>query len=352
MSQLQGASRSLPVKLALLAATTQAVILVVLVGISEVTRDASTVTRAALFALPLLVPILIVYFLTRFIATRITTVITAAYGQLGSGDFGVRLPPRTAGADFVTVHEAFSDMAAALERSMQALRDADLERRRLFADLAHELATPTTTLLGIAHALRTDPGDTSHMLDHLEHESARLERLIADVREVAHLEDPALPMLLEPCDVGDLASRAVDRARLAGGGACELRCDAKPAPARIDPQRIDQVLANLINNAVRHAEGGTVVVTARPDGDSVRIRIEDSGAGVPDELLPELGRRLLRIDPSRSRDTGGHGLGLSIVRAIVARHGGEITFGRAAIGGLCAEVRLPATRAPSISSGS
>jgi signal transduction histidine kinase len=72
------------------------------------------------------------------------------------------------------------------------------------------------------------------------------------------------------------------------------------------------------------------------------MRVEDSGAGVPDELLDQLGRRMLRIDPSRSRDTGGHGLGLSIVRAIVARHGGQITFARAALGGLAAEVRLPA----------
>jgi signal transduction histidine kinase len=242
----------------------------------------------------------------------------------------------------VRFREAFSSMAQSLDRLTNELKQADLERRRLFADLAHELATPTSTLLGIAHALRAGEGDTARLLDHLEHESARLERLIADVREVAHIEDPALPMLVESCDVGDLATRAVERARVAGDGKTELRCDAVAAPAQLDPIRIDQVLVNLINNGVRHAKGGTVAVTVETPGTDVVIRVEDSGQGVPDELLPELGRRMLRVDPSRSRDTGGHGLGLSIVRAIVARHDGTVTFSRASLGGLGVEVRLPA----------
>jgi len=330
---------SLPAKLGLLAAMMQLGCLGAILWIASATRDASVATRVGLFTLPLIPPVLVVYFLTRYIRDRLSRAITSAYAQLGAGDFGVQLPPWTAGADLIGVREAFANMASALQRSVEQLRNADLERRRLFADLAHELATPTSSLLGIAAALRQGDGERGRLLDHLEHESARLERLIADVREVAHLEDPSLAMQLEDCDLGALAARAVDRAQVAGG--CELRCDASSARARVDPLRVEQVLDNLIGNATRHAAGGTVSVAVRPDGDHVMVRVEDSGAGVPDALLDQLGRRLLRVDPSRSRDTGGHGLGLSIVRAIVARHGGEVTFSRATLGGLAAEVRLP-----------
>lgn len=339
---LPGSGFRLPVKLAALAFVIMVVMSTALVWIAPVMADQPHAARFLAFALVLSPAVFVVYFITRYIVERVTTPLVEAYERVAAGDFTAKLPQKTAGAEFIRFRDAFAGMAQALDRSTQALKAADLERRRLFADLAHELATPTSTLMGIAHALRAGEGDTARLLEHLEHESARLERLIADVREVAHIEDPALPMLVESCDVGDLATRAVERARVASDGKTELRCEAVAAPAQLDPLRIDQVLVNLINNAVRHANGGVVAVTARPDGDRVHVRIEDSGQGVPDELLPDLGRRLLRIDPSRSRDTGGHGLGLSIVRAIVARHGGEVTFGRATLGGLAVDVRLPA----------
>lgn len=339
---LPGSRFSLVVKLTVLASTIQLANFGLLFWAAEATEGETASTRVLVFAAIMIPPIFVIHFLGRFIVHRLTFPLMEAYERVAAGDFTAQLPPMTAGSEFIRFREAFSSMARALDRLTNELRQADLERRRLFADLAHELATPTSTLLGIAHALRAGEGDTKRLLDHLEHESARLERLIADVREVAHLEDPALPMLVEECDVGDLAARAVERARVADDGKTELRCDAVAVPAELDPIRIDQVLVNLINNAVRHAKGGTVAVIVRPDGGDVRVRIEDSGAGVPDELLPDLGRRLLRVDASRSRDTGGHGLGLSIVRAIVARHGGDVTFERASLGGLAAEVRLPA----------
>jgi signal transduction histidine kinase len=260
---------------------------------------------------------------------------------MAAGDFRAELPPITAGSDFQAVRSAFHAMGAALARSTAALRDADLDRRRLFADLAHELATPTTTLLGIAHALRDEAGDRARLLEHLGHETARLERLIADVREVAHLEDPALAMAAVPCDLGELARRATERAQLAAPATCRLRCEAAELVVTADPLRIEQVLTNLLGNAVRHAPAGTVRVAVVADGGDAVLRVEDSGPGVPEDQLPLLGRRLLRVDPSRSRDTGGHGLGLSIVRGIVARHHGGVTFSRAELGGLAVEVRLP-----------
>lgn len=341
MTAVPGARLTLPTKLVVVAATTQLIVLAIIVAIARATDGATLGVRILALAAPLSIPLFVVFFLTRWIVERTTVPLVTAYRRVAAGDFRAELPPLTAGSDFIAVRAAFAAMGAALERSTAALREADLERRRLFADLAHELATPTTTLLGIAQALRDGTGEPGRLLDHLEHESARLARLIADVREVAHLEDPALPMQLEACDLGELAARAVERARLAAPAGCELRCAAAPAPAEADRLRIEQVFANLLGNAVRHAAGGVVALEVRPDGGEVVLRVEDSGSGVPDELLPQLGRRLLRVDPSRSRDTGGHGLGLSIVRGIVDRHRGRVTFSRAGLGGLAVEVRLP-----------
>ena len=337
----RGATLSLPAKLALLSfAVLTAAWLAQLALLDALAGARPAVRAAAIGAVIVGPPSLVVLALGRYLVGRLTMPVIAAYQRVAAGDLRAELPPMTAGRDFLGLREAFAAMGAALERSLTQVRDADADRRRLFSDLAHELATPTSTLLGIAAGLRRGDGARGWLLDHLEHESHRLERLIADVREVAHLEDPSLPLAVEPADVGALARRAVERARLAHGDACALRCEAEVAVAAIDPARVDQVLVNLVENAVRHAAGGAVAVTVR-GGDVVVLRVEDSGPGVPDALLPSLGRRLLRVDPSRSRATGGHGLGLSIVRAIVARHGGEVVFGRAALGGLAVEVHLP-----------
>jgi signal transduction histidine kinase len=341
VSDLPGSRFSLVAKLGALAAATQLVMLWLLLWISQLTRDETLLIRALAFALALSPPVVIVIFIGRLIVQRTTRALMTAYTEVAGGNFAAQLPLTTAGADFADVRAAFSSMAAALGNSVEQLRQADLERRRLFADLAHELATPTTTLLGIGHALRAEQGDRAHLLEHLVHETERLERLIADVREVAHLEDPSLAMLVQRCDVGELVTRAVERARIAHAAQVTLRCEIVSVHASVDPLRIDQVVNNLLENAVRHARGGIVATTVRSSASHVTISVEDSGPGVADELLASLGRRMLRIDPSRARDTGGHGLGLSIVCAIAARHGGNVTFQRAALGGLGVDVRLP-----------
>jgi two-component system, OmpR family, sensor histidine kinase BaeS len=339
--KVRGAWLSLPGKLTLLAGATQLGILVAMLAIIGATDD-NSIVRIALFALVLSPPLFIVYFVGRFIVKRMTQPLITAYDQLAAGDFATQLPPWTGGTDFAAVRAAFAGMARALEESLNALREADLDRRRLFADLAHELATPTTTLLGIAHALRSPDTDTARMLDHLERETGRLERLISDVREIAHLEDPALAMHLEECDLGDIVGRVVDRIRLASPNVT-VRFTPSATPAKVDPLRIDQVVTNLLDNAARYAaNGGIVSVALTTRNADHHITIEDSGSGVPDDVLPQLGRRMLRLDPSRARSSGGHGLGLSIVCVIVERHGGDVTFGRASLGGLLVDVRLPA----------
>jgi signal transduction histidine kinase len=334
-----GGTLSLPAKMTLLALAVMVVVGGGVVAIVGRIDGGRLVALAAVLAIPAIV----VYVITRFLVARLTVPVVGAYQRLAAGDFSAELPTMTAGKDFLGLRVGFRAMADALERTLTEIKQADQERRRLFADLAHELATPTTTLIGIAAGLRTGDAERERMLDHLERESARLARLIADVRELAVLEDPALPLLLEPCDVSALAKLAADRIRLAHPEIVDVRCElpATALTATLDPIRIDQVLTNLLTNAARYAGTGAILVRVSESGGDILVRVEDGGPGVPDDELPQLGRRLHRIDRSRSRDSGGHGLGLSIVRAIAIRHGGSVRFERASLGGLAAEVRLP-----------
>lgn len=342
MTAPRGARFSLATKIAALAASVQASLVAAILVI--VRLDGGALSRGAIAGIVVLmtVPVLVTYGVTRFVVGRLTVPVLDAYGRLAAGDFTADLPTITAGRDFLALRSGFRLMAAALARSLAEIRAADAERRRLFADLAHELATPTTTLLGIAAALRIGEGDRAALLDHLDGESARLERLVADVRELALLEDPGLALEREPCDVGALAASVAGRARWTHANEADIRVDAPEAPVvvEVDPIRTEQILTNLLGNAIRHAGGAPVVVRVRRLGSGVEMVVEDGGPGVPEAMLPELGRRLLRVEAARDRARGGHGLGLSIVRAIAARHGGSSSFARSSLGGLAATVRL------------
>lgn len=331
-----GSRWSLPTKMGLLAAVT----LGLAGGVIAVLVDADRGELLAI-ALVMVIPVAMVYGTTRFIVGRVTVPVVAAYRRLAAGDFTAELPTATAGRDFLGVRDGFRAMADALERTLAEVRGADRERRRLFADLAHELATPTTTLIGIAAAVRAGTGDRDRLLELLERECARLERLIADVRELAALDDPEVGLERSSCELGALTAAAIEPLRVAHDGAPALTVVVAELAAVVDGGRIEQVVTNLVGNALRHAGGAAVEVVVAADGADAVLRVDDAGPGVPDDRLGDLGRRLVRIDRSRSRDSGGHGLGLSIVRAIVARHGGTITFARSRLGGLGVEVRLP-----------
>jgi signal transduction histidine kinase len=249
---------------------------------------------------------------------------------------------------------AFLRMQAALREAMGRLAHADAQRRRFFADLAHELATPTSTLLGLAETLARPeltptPEARARLLAGFERETARLERLVADIRDLANLEDPDVRVHRTPTDVGALAAAIVEHVRALPSDAPRARIDvdAPAAIAPIDATRVEQVLVNLLTNALRYTPADRAVhVRVEDRGARVRIEVEDEGPGVPDDVLPRLGERLYRADPSRDRRTGGHGLGLAIVHAIAHKHGGAVAFERGVAGGLRAVVELPAATAP------
>jgi len=296
--------------------------------------------------IPLSGCVLASYLFARVVVGVRSRIIAQAYQRIAAGDFKADLPYSFFG-EMQIVRDMFRTMARSLDELTTSLQDADDQRRRLFADLAHELATPTSTVLGIAEALahpeRFPAHDATRLLAHLEREATRLTRLIGDVRDLAHLDDPGTGLEPQRIDVSQLAQLAVERAEVISGGRVSLACRAVPASVVADPTRIDQALANLLSNALRYTPpGGRIAVDVERVAEAVRLTVEDSGTGVPDDGLPRLGQRLLRLDPSRNRSTGGSGLGLSIVTAIVHRHAGTLQFARAALGGLRVVVTLPA----------
>jgi two-component system, OmpR family, sensor histidine kinase BaeS len=274
-------------------------------------------------------------------------VLVRALEDVAQGNFKGRLPlPRE--PLLRVVQDTFAKTNEALDQLTRKLAFADAQRRRLFSDLTHELATPSAAILGLVDTLgRADlvptDGARATLLATLEQEALRLARLVSDVRDLAMVEDPDVSFACEPADVATLVTEAVQRFRLVQPEGAIITVSARSAWASVDAMRIEQALVNLLRNAKRYAPPtGSIEVEVVPEGAWARLAVENTGALLPDEIFARLGERLFRGDPARTRQTGGLGLGLAIVRSIVHRHGGQVEFARGARGGLRVTVRVPA----------
>jgi signal transduction histidine kinase len=209
------------------------------------------------------------------------------------------------------------------------LERAEKLRRNLVADTAHELRTPLSNIRGYLEAIRDDvvKPDTK-TINLLYEEVTLLTRLVEDLQDLALAEANQLKLVRQPENIKGILEQAVSAAGaqalskgvslLASFGSGLPLCD-------IDAQRIKQVLHNLLDNAIVHTPpAGTVTVDATDQGAWVEISVTDTGEGIPAEDLPNIFERFYRVDKSRSRSTGGHGLGLTIARRLVEAHGGII----------------------------
>ena len=237
---------------------------------------------------------------------------------------------------------AFAQMAT-------RLGDIDAARSRLLSDLAHELRTPLATLEAFIDGIEDGvvPDDSASRAT-MRAQVARLRRLATDVRETAAAQEHALGLVLAPCDAATIAESAVAAARpryQAKTVRLELRRPSATLPVQADQERLQQVLANLLDNALRHTpRGGRVELAVVGDAHQIRIQVRDDGEGLlPDQLEAVFGR-FHRADPARViGDGGGSGLGLTIARAIVADHGGTLTADSDGPGqGVTITVTLPA----------
>jgi two-component system sensor histidine kinase BaeS len=269
--------------------------------------------------------------------------------RFGAGDMTARAPDR-GGDEVAALARSFNQMGDELASRARALEAADKARRQLLADVSHELMTPLTAMRGYIETLSMkelplDPATRDRYLGIIDDETHRLERIIGDLLDLARLEGGGGTFRHEEVLVQALFERVHARHER------ELTARHITLAANIvkgaelvhgDPDRLEQALQNLAANALRHTpDGGEIVMSADVTGDAVRLRVRDSGPGIPAEHLPLIFDRFYKADASR-KAAGGSGLGLSIVRAIVERHGG--TIGAHNEGGAVFDIHLPARR--------
>jgi two-component system, OmpR family, sensor kinase len=258
-------------------------------------------------------------------ATRVTQL------PLASGE--VSLPERVPDADPRTevgqVGSAFNRMLGHVESAL-ARREASEGRLRSFAaDASHELRTPLAAIRGYAELAKRSPNplppDIEHALGRVESESARMSVLVDELLLLAQL-DAGRPLASEPVDLTRLAIDVTSDAQAAAPGhRWQLDLPDEPVTVRGDEHRLHQVLANLLSNAARHTPAGTVVTVAVSASSGLATAsVADNGPGIPAELQPTIFERFVRGDASRSRTAGSSGLGLAIVQAVTAAHGGHV----------------------------
>jgi two-component system, OmpR family, sensor kinase len=215
------------------------------------------------------------------------------------------------------------------------------------ADASHELRTPLA-VLGAELELAGRPGrsreDLVHAVASAEDEVARLTRLTNDLLLLARSDEGRLPVRPAPTQVRELLERSTERVT-ARAAQAHLRCvvDAPPElVAQIDEDRVRQAVDNLIDNALRFAPAGTeIAISARPSATGLVIEVADAGPGFPADFLPHAFQRFRRPDTGRARSHGGAGLGLAIVAAVAAAHGGRAYASNGLAGGAVVRIELP-----------
>jgi signal transduction histidine kinase len=272
---------------------------------------------------------------------------------LGEGRTDVRADER-GGDEVASLAHAFNLMAGELDARSAALAEADRVRRQLLADVSHELMTPLTAIRGYTETLAmpelpVDAATRARYFGIVEEETYKLEAIIGDLLDLAKVEGGGGELTIEPVPVAELFGRVADRhAPALRSRAISLEIDAPEAlEVEGDPQRLEQAIQNLASNAIRHTpDGGRVELRGIDQGDMVRIAVRDTGPGIPADHVGRIFDRFYKADASRTANgvTSGSGLGLSIVRAIVERHGGTVTAVNAPDGGALFEVRLPRRR--------
>ena len=282
---------------------------------------ATVISVGAALCVATLAALAVTWYISRRLQRSITTVAGAAT-DIADGHYDSRVPPARLGTDFDTLTTSFNQMAARLQT-------VDSSRRRLFADLAHEIRTPIAVLEAYFEAVedgvRSLDADTVATLRRQTH---RLVRFADDAAALAQAEEAQATVVPTTVTVDDLVTSAAASARdrfAAEGIELAVRVAPGLPPLWADPHRLGQVLGNLLDNALRHTPtGGLVTISADSIGDALRLIVTDSGDGIGAEHLPHVFERFYRTDTARDRNRGGSGLGLSITKALVEAHGGHI----------------------------
>ncbi len=281
-------------------------------------------------ALAAVAALAVAYYLTRPLER-----LTSAARALAGGDLAHRVDVGGP-SEVARLGESFNEMAG-------SLAEAEDLRRRLVADVAHELRDPLAALRAQVEAVAEGvlPADQQHLAS-LADDVRYLSRLVADLQELSAAEAGALRYDMQPLDLAALVASEAERAAGLAREGVEVRAECVSA-ARVmgDELRLRQVLRNLLGNALRHTERGSVTAACSREDGRVRVEVRDTGPGIPEKDLPYVFERFYRADEARARDTGGSGIGLAVARRIVEDHGGEVFARNAEGGGAVAGFTLP-----------
>lgn len=253
--------------------------------------------------------------------TRPLRELTAATRAVAEGDLGLTVPVRS--------RDELGELTSSFNRMSEELDRSTSIRRQMTADIAHELRTPISIILGHADAVHDRVlSPTEETFDIIRDEACRLERMVEDLRTLSRADAGELTLTRRPISPNTLLEEAATAhhplALERGINVCSVIASDLP-DVYVDPDRMAQVLGNLLSNALRYTtRGGNVTLTASLLEHNVEIRIQDTGPGIGTEDIQHVFDRFYRGDESRQRDSGGSGLGLAIAKSIVENHGGRI----------------------------
>ncbi len=274
-------------------------------------------------AVAIVAAILLSWFLARRVSRPITDLASSAEA-VAHGNYDVVVQQTGFGAELNTLSQSFQDMA-------DSLATTDEARTQMLSDLSHEIRTPLATLE--AHIDGLEDGvvpTTAATYEVMRGQVHRLRRLASDVRLAAQAQEHALDLHPVPTQVSDLVQSAcalyAPRYQEKGVLLDDQSRHDREMVVLVDRDRMQQVLGNLLDNALRHTPPqGTVRVGCRQNGNAVEISVTDTGEGIDPDDVDRVFQRFQRLDTSRDSDSGGSGLGLTIARALVQSHGGDLT---------------------------
>lgn len=270
--------------------------------------------------LSVVVALVVVQLLARGMTRPLREMVVAAQ-RMARGDHTVRVT--------ATSRDEVGELARAFNSMAADLAEVDAQRRRLVADVSHELRTPLSALQVLLENLAdgVTPPDPATFETALA-QVTRLSRLVSELLDLSRLEAGEVPLDRRKLPLQPLLEQAVREVGVTGRPVeVVTRVDPADLQAHVDPARLQQVLANLLDNATRHSPvGGRVDLVATSTATGVRIEVRDEGPGVPPQDRERVFARFARTDDARARSVGGSGLGLAITRWIVELHGGTVAF--------------------------
>ncbi len=240
--------------------------------------------------------------------------------QIAKGDLGVRISPQS-NDEIGSLAQAINDLASHLKRYEDT-------RKEFFANISHELRTPLTYIEGYVRLLDESQSqeERKQTIQIISDETKRLKGLVDDLFDLSKLEEGKISLILEWLDVSEVAESAMAKVRFKAeqkGITLSFHDEGVPL-MHLDGNRMQQVFLNLLDNAIRYTEKGTISLNMMQDQQHVTIQVTDTGVGIPPEELPYIFERFHRVEKSRSREHGGTGLGLAIVKKLIELQGGQI----------------------------